>query len=151
MEESTTIFIIVSAFLLVGIFGIFFSSEFNFRESELNISGTSISETLVFSPDKEYHTLFRNFVDPLVTNEREINSIIAKEVSCSNGRAYVKTNSGCFSEDLTPINCPEYTENNEYGCSFGNHYGFFLQIPTQYLQLTNLIRQIFLGLTGKIT
>lgn len=103
-------------------------TEFNFYKSELNINGTIIKETLYFNTDKPYHTLYKTFQSPITTKDDYSikNSILIDSVECDKGYAYFRKNNNCyFSPDFTIKNtCPDYTEDNEYGCSFGNVYGF---------------------------
>ncbi|MEI6058646.1 MAG: DUF2207 domain-containing protein, partial [archaeon] len=129
MEEYKIVLIITAILLACGIisaqFSDFESSGFNFFKSEISINGTRISETLYFKPDQQYHTLFRNFIDPITTQKDLENSIKINSLSCSQGEAYVRTQDGvCYNSNIENTNCLMYTENNEYGCTFGDKYGF---------------------------
>ncbi|MFA5723856.1 MAG: DUF2207 domain-containing protein [Candidatus Pacearchaeota archaeon] len=102
-------------------------NEFNFDKSELNINGTHIKETLNFQTDNKYHTLFRNFESTVTTkNNPKTNSVIMESVSCAIGTPYFRVSGDCYnSPDFTKkVSCPDNTENNEYGCTFGDIYGF---------------------------
>jgi len=130
MKEKSIIAIICIILIILAL-GInyfnFFYSDFNFYKAELTINGTSIKEKLYFNPDKDYHTLFRTFVDPiLIGSSPNTNSILIKNVLCSNGNAYAYSNDGCFSfnNKIESSECLPYTEENEYGCGFGNEKGF---------------------------
>ena len=102
--------------------------EFNFYKSELNINGTNINEKLYFHTDNPYHTLFRNFQSSIGTiNDKYIkNSILINSVKCQEGSAYFRRAGYCYqSPDFTKqVACQQYTEDNEYGCTFGDFYGF---------------------------
>lgn len=133
MREITIISIITLLLLLGGIISVQFSStsiassKFNFYKSEITINDTQITEKLYYQPDKSYHTLFRNFVDPVFESgyEYSVNSVLISSVLCSAGTPYFKTAYGeCFQDNIR-VNCLDYTENNEYGCTFGSQYGFF--------------------------
>jgi len=126
MREKSKIIILSTILVLVGL-GIYFlesnQTKFNFNKSELKIDGEKITENISFSPDKSYHTLYRNFLNPIVTKNYVIkNSIEIINVECSSGTPYFNTQKDCFSsEDV----CLSYTELNEYGCNAGYNYGFF--------------------------
>lgn len=102
-------------------------SEFNFYKSELKINQTNIHEKLYFFTDQEYHTLFRDFQSQITTKNNYVkNSIIISSVKCIKGQPYFRVSGLCylepdFSEHKT---CPPYTEDNEYGCTFRDFYGF---------------------------
>jgi len=131
MKEKPKVIIICLILLVIAI-GInyfnFFSADFNFYRSELTINGTNINEKIFFNPNKNYHTLYRNFYDPLIAEDLSYpNSISINNVKCSQGKNYVYSNFGqCFSyeDKLIQKNCMPYTELNEYGCGFGYETGF---------------------------
>jgi hypothetical protein len=110
----------------LGIVSVQFSnyspSEFNFYKSELIISENQINEKLYYSPDQDYHTLYRNFVDPISTSES--NSIQINSVSCSEGKSYFRSKLDCYDGNKTEIPCYPYTEENEYGCANDGEYCF---------------------------
>ncbi|MFA5258779.1 MAG: hypothetical protein WC402_01780 [Candidatus Pacearchaeota archaeon] len=102
-------------------------NEFNFYKSELEINGTHIKETLNFETDKSYHTLFRNFESTVTVKDNpKTNSVSIESVECALGTPYFRISGDCYSSpDFTKkVSCPDNTENNEYGCTFGNIYGF---------------------------
>lgn len=103
-------------------------NEFNFYKSKLDINGMNIKETLNFYTDKQYHTLFRTFQSPITTKDYSNikNSFSINSVDCLSGSPYFRIKNICYQEpDFTnPVSCPAYTENNEYGCTFGDYYGF---------------------------
>ena len=126
--------------LIIGIitFGVYFAvlsgvnittyNEFNFYKSQLDINGTNVKETLDFNTDQNYHTLFRNFQSKLTTknNPEVTNSISINSVKCEAGSPYFKISGSCYREPdfAKESQCPKYTEDNEYGCTFGDYYGF---------------------------
>ncbi len=128
MKEGALAIIITGILLLIG--GLVFSlqlnlTSFNFYKSELTINGSHIQEKIYYTPDQNYHTLFRNFQSYIASPGENIsNSISIKNVYCSSGTPYYKTFSGCYDSNSIPSNCMNYTEINEYGCTFGNDYGF---------------------------
>jgi hypothetical protein len=132
MKEPTVILILVLVFAVFGTGVACFSvlySDFNFYKAEITANGKTITENLYFQPDKDYHTLYRNFVDEATTkNITIINSIKIKDVQCEQGTAYFRgKDSSCtlFSNGNSENGlCPSYTEDNEYGCTFGNALGF---------------------------
>jgi uncharacterized membrane protein len=136
MKEKKVITILFVIFLVAGL-GIFFFSdsynEFNFYESEITINGKQVTEKLYFKTDKPYHTLFRNFESPVIAkgeSKTPINYMEVSNVECSEGEAYVRDSYGkCtyYRDNDNPIYCMPYTENKEYGCGFGNTYGFSSQ------------------------
>jgi uncharacterized membrane protein len=128
MKEKTVVGIIVLILLLMG-GAVYYlqlnSSGFNFYKSELTINGSQIQEKLSYLTDKEYHTLYRNFQSYIADSGANVaNSISIKEVSCSEGTSYFRTISRCYNNLGVATTCMAYTEKNEYGCSFGNVYGF---------------------------
>lgn len=139
MKEKTIAIIITIILLVIGLLlgmiSPIFSfdklktnsnNKFNFYKSKLDINGREISETLYFHTDKNYHTLFRNFDSPLTINNETKNSVRINSVKCSAGTAYFRINDKCYYKDdfLKPDECVSYTEDNEYGCTFGDTYGF---------------------------
>jgi len=128
---SITLFLGISVFYL----GVFYNTDsfsleynskniFSFYRSEMNVNGDLITEKLSFNPDTSYHTLFRNFVSDLgIDNSSDI---ILLNVSCSSGQAYFvgSSNISLFDDGFIRSEDIPYTENNEYGCTFGNEKGF---------------------------
>ncbi|MFA5855909.1 MAG: DUF2207 domain-containing protein [Candidatus Pacearchaeota archaeon] len=103
-------------------------NEFNFYSAHLDINGAIINEKLYFNPDEDYHTLFRDFETNIYSKDNfDKDTISILNVSCKTGKSYFKTEDYCYSEpDFSKKNiCFDYTENNEYGCTFGNDFGFF--------------------------
>jgi uncharacterized membrane protein len=129
MKEATKIIILTGIFFVLGCVVLYLSitnSDFNFYKAELTAEGNKITERLYFSPDRDYHTLYRNFQSRASTINTNIkNSIVIEDVSCQQGQAYFKEYSKCT---LFPGKmgqpCPAYTEDNEYGCTFGDSLGF---------------------------
>jgi uncharacterized membrane protein len=151
MQEKTSVLIITGILLLIG--GIIYylqlnSSDFNFYKSELLINSNNIEEKLSYSPDKNYHTLYRNF-QSYVSSSEEVypNSVLINKVHCSDGTPYFSTPTNCYNGNI-PVpadGCMSHTEPNEYGCSFGDATGFFKNkeywIGAEYQLLPeNLIR-----------
>lgn len=103
-------------------------NKFNFYKSQLVINGTDIKETLNFQTDQPYHSLFRTFQSTITTKDNSYikNSISVDSVKCQSGDPYFKINNVCYQNPdfKNPVSCPAYTENNEYGCTFGDYYGF---------------------------
>lgn len=133
MKERTlatfiSIFLILAGILFsYAFYAVTLTGNFNFYKSEISVSDLSVSEKLNYRPDEAYHTLYRNFVSPITIpteSIREINSVTFNSVSCSAGQPYVRTYNGCYSDDLSSIICPQFTEANEYGCTFGAQKGF---------------------------
>ena len=131
MKESTIVLILVLVLLLLGAGVVYFSissTKFNFYKAEISADGKTIAETLYFKPNHDYHTLFRNFFNTITAKNITLeNSIQINNVKCSAGTAYLKESSECtlFSNEGKKLDlCPSYTENNEYGCTFGNDLGF---------------------------
>ncbi len=99
------------------------NSKFNFYSSKIVIDGQNIQEELHFKPDQAYHTLYRSFESEIYSfNNSNIyskNYLLIKNVECSHGNYYFKDYYG------NPYpNSYHYTENNEYGCTFGFDTGF---------------------------
>lgn len=129
MQEKTIAIIIGLILIFSGIFVYSLQinySSFNFYKSELTINGTNVQEELSYLADRDYHTLYRNFQSYIsVTGNDYPNSVWIKKVSCSEGNPYFNTLTECYNNDFSmPSDCLSYTEENEYGCSFGNVYGF---------------------------
>lgn len=133
MEEKKEVVIVCLVLLAVASIFFYFTifySGFNFKKSEVSINGNIISEKLYYEPNKPYHTLFRNFKTPIrVISETSCpysqdGCVEISSVSCSEGQAYARDYS-CYTlpEKTRENNCP-YTEPNEYGCTFGDNYGF---------------------------
>ncbi|VVB78980.1 Uncharacterised protein [uncultured archaeon] len=140
-ERNLAITITLILAILGIILGVLFSSgilfsnnftnsyyEFNFYKSDLKINGTHVEEKLYYTPDKNYHTLFRNF-ESLITPKGDYsvkNSVIINSVNCGAGNPYYKISGSCYTmpDFQTQNSCKPYTENNEYGCTFGDTLGF---------------------------
>lgn len=101
-------------------------SQFNFYESDLAINGSNVKEMLHYLTDEDYHTLYRNFQSYInAPNQIISNSVSITNVNCSAGTSYYNTVSSCYNDNsLIPSSCLPYTEPNEYGCTFGDIYGF---------------------------
>ncbi|HPD81748.1 MAG TPA: DUF2207 domain-containing protein [Candidatus Pacearchaeota archaeon] len=123
--ELPVVLIITFLLLLGGALFLFSQpdSKFNFYSSKIVVDGQNIQEELHYNPDKDYHTLYRNFESEIYSiNKSDIyskNYFLIKGVKCSHGNYYFKDYYGNF----YPENYP-YTENNEYGCTFGDVLGF---------------------------
>jgi len=131
MKERTKILIICSVLFVIALslnYLYFFYSSFNFYKSELTINGANITEKVYFSPNQDYHTLYRNFYDPLVIDPgHHSNYIQVNDIKCFSGKPYVYSRSeGCFSFEngINEADCMKFTEENEYGCGFGSVLGF---------------------------
>lgn len=138
MKEKTQITIIVSIILLIGFWQAYlsiFEYDFSFSKTTLTIDGNKVSERLTFIPDKNLHTLYRNLITNIIDNDSMpvsgSGAIIINKSYCSHGMSYWSTYSGKFYTDkinYNPYNYPynkyPYTANNEYGCTFGNTFGF---------------------------
>ncbi|HRZ85558.1 MAG TPA: DUF2207 domain-containing protein [Candidatus Paceibacterota bacterium] len=134
MRETKLVSIVVMILILLGVasilISIFFSFEFNFYKSEISVNGNNIQEKLFYNTDKDYHTLFRNFVSPVLAKGSTpyFESIEVTSISCQDGNPYVYTNDGKYlsynQNALWESKTQPYTERNEYGCTFGNIYGF---------------------------
>ena len=130
MRERSWVIIITVFFILVGLvsstLGAFFYSDFNFYRAEISINGNNIEEKLYFEPDKSYHTLYRNFENPLFLRESNLpNYILIKSVNCQTGAPYAYSSDGkIFSMSNLTVS-KAYIEPGEYGCTFGIPHGFF--------------------------
>lgn len=131
MREEKAVAIWFVVLLIVGLLNIayffFFSSPFNFNKAEIKINNNAIEERLYFHTNREYHTLYRNFVSKIGSDQNS--EILIKEVACSKGLPYFKDYDGNLftfpnSSQAIKQDYLAYTENNEYGCSFGNSLGF---------------------------
>ena len=123
------------------------SSGFNLYSAQLSINGSVVYEMLYFNPDQPYHTLFRTFTSPIVSpGYSNNNSVSITSVGCSAGTPYYRTQSGsCYTFQSTGTNnaCMPNTENNEYGCTFGDVLGFnqgttYTVTATYIINSTNL-------------
>jgi uncharacterized membrane protein YgcG len=128
--ELPIVLIITFILLLGGVLLLFFgsNSEFNFYSSKIVINENTVQEELHYKPDKPYHTLYRGFDTPIyLDNSLETkfgNYILIGDVGCSSGDSYLRDYLGrCYDQGET-ISCYPYTENNEYGCTFGESLGF---------------------------
>lgn len=130
MKESKKVFLIVCIFSIIGLISAIsnnFQTDFNFYKSKLVINQNNVSETLYYKTDQNYHTLYRNFESPIIVNEKDSLEEFIKinKVKCEEGSAYVTDYKNfCYNESLNLGKCMSYTETNEYGCGFGNEYGF---------------------------
>ncbi len=151
MKESTSVTIITIFLLLLGLGSIYLSmfyTSFNFYKTELSINDNEIKETLNYQPNKDYHTLYRNFKSFITTTPVELKAdiIIIDNVDCSEGESYVKDSTDCyFPSKGIRKQCLPYTAFNEYGCGFGYQKGFKkgkdYQITATYiLRPKNLIK-----------
>ena len=71
MEEKGVVALLAAILVVMGLFSMcifLFYADFNFYKSEINVNNTEITEKLFFTPDKDYHTLYRNFITSLVLN-----------------------------------------------------------------------------------
>lgn len=131
MKEKNIVLIVTLIFLILGLIALYSSlvySKFNFYSSKITIDGKTVQEKLHYSPDKPYHTLFRNFYSKIFLNSQDYrpeNSIGINSVSCSQGTAYIMSDYDCYTfPGGIESNCLPYTEDNEYGCTFGDELGF---------------------------
>jgi len=128
MKEVVKISIITGIVVAIGLYLFFIgedsSSEFNFYRAEVNINQSQITETLFYIPNKPYHTLYRDFKGQY---GRIMESILINRVYCSAGTPYFNSEQECYNNnEITPSQgCLPYTELNEYGCTFGNEFGFY--------------------------
>lgn len=127
VNPELPIVLIIAFFLVLFGLGILIlggNSNFNFYSSKIVVDGQNIKEELHFKPDKDYHTLYRSFTSEIYSFDNSDiiskNYILIKEIECSNGNYYFKEYHGkAYPENYA------YTENNEYGCTFGSALGFF--------------------------
>jgi uncharacterized membrane protein len=128
--ELPIVLIVTFILLLGGLSIIVFGDkgEFNFYSSKIVVNGQNIQEELHYKPDKPYHTLYRNFESEVyggVPFDPSENYFIINKIQCSSGYGYVKDTYGnCKNFNFDNNVCFSYTENNEYGCTFGNELGF---------------------------
>jgi hypothetical protein len=128
MREKTKAVIIFLVLAVIGLFvaGIqIFGTGFTFSHASLNVEQRLLVERLEYTANKPYHTLYRNFVTPVSFEAYVKPSIVISKVRCSEGEAYTHAGGSCFkfAEGNYQEYCP-YTEPNEYGCTFGDTYGF---------------------------
>lgn len=121
------LFLIAASF--VAAYFSFYKSDFTFYESRLEFNESNVSEVLLYSPNNNYHTLFRSFLDEsYISPGFGGNSISVLKVSCNGGYPYFfSSNYEFYSFDSGSAvlgNAWEYTQGNEYGCGFGDYYGF---------------------------
>lgn len=121
----------ITILLLLGGIAIIYigeGQEFNFYSSKLNIDGIHVQEELYYKPDKPYHTLYRGFVSEVYwknyVNISSKNYVLFSDVRCSSGNSYIRDYHNLCYNSAGIFNCPDYTEKNEYGCTFGNTLGF---------------------------
>lgn len=129
MKERTIALALTVGLLLIGALVYYVQmndSGFNFYKSELTINGSSVQETLFYQADQDHHTLFRNFQSSLSLKQDNVsNSIVIENVECEKGTPYFDTANNCYNNNsLNPADCLPFTEFNEYGCTFGDVYGF---------------------------
>lgn len=129
MKERNIIILLSIFFLFTGIFiatSAIYNSDFNFNKAELNINNLEIQEKLLYTADKDYHTLYRTFSSPVYTQPAKVkNYIEIKDVKCTEGTPYANDKDlNCFTFPKAELECLANTEANEYGCSFSNIYGF---------------------------
>src|SRR3989338_10195556 len=131
MKEQTIV-VIISVVLLAAALGSAFYfttgdsyyTEFNFYKSFLKVNERNVTERLYYVTNKEYHTLFRTFSNPIVytADFDVVNSIRFVNASCSSGIPYLRTINVCYLFRENRLNeCLPYTEPNEYGCTFGDY------------------------------
>lgn len=129
MKESQIIIILTIVLLICG--GVFFYlntfvfQSFTFESAELSANGNKITEKLDYTPNKDYHTLYRDFIT-IVSDDSFIaeDHIKIDNVICSVGIPYYRDYLNHFYSTETQ-EVLYYTEKNEYGCSFGNDIGFY--------------------------
>jgi uncharacterized membrane protein len=130
LQPEFYIVLIISVILLLGgVAAVYLGiqDKFNFNYSNIIVNGTHIQEELHFNPDKAYHTLFRNFASLVYWKDSPDifpNSVAIENIQCSVGNAYIRDYSGMCYNPAGSSNCYSYTENNEYGCAFGDDLGF---------------------------
>ena len=127
MKEKNIVLIIMLVLTLVSVLILFlslFNTNFNFYKTELTINGNEIRETLYFKPDKDYHTLYRDFSTSIEVSGKPA-EISINDVACESGTPYANSYTQCISfPEKTATNCFPFTEKNELGCTFGNTLGF---------------------------
>jgi hypothetical protein len=155
MNERWTIFVVVTVFLILEGIAIYFSlmeHDFTFYQAKISANEMKITETLKYVPENNLHTLYRNFDSPFVVQQyvgKE--SIKILNVKCSDGKPYAKL-SQClnFSSGNYNLPCLDYTEDNEYGCSFGNERGFIKDKDYEISATYNISTPIFFKYNGEI-
>lgn len=130
MKERSQIILLVIVLLMIcatPAYLMVYMKQFTFYKAELSIDGNVIEEKLYYNPNKPYHTLYRNFETPIIPEDNLNNPSRIKvlQVICSQGTPYYEDNSG-QQYIMTPYHegLLTYTENNEYGCGFGDALGF---------------------------
>jgi uncharacterized membrane protein len=131
MREGKIVAISVIILFVIGCLNIYASiflfQDFNFDKSEITINGNNVQEKLTYNTNKEYHTLYRTFITPLAIDNSSSENIQITSVECPQGTPYVYTGDYQFYtyENSFQLSNPlPYTETNEYGCTFGDTYGF---------------------------
>lgn len=130
MKKRTVAWMIALLLLFIGLSSYFLvnfysdKNQFSYR-TEIKINGTLIEERIYFKPNQDFHSLFHYFDSSISVLGNEENSVKIEKVGCEKGTPYFRTINECYvGENLEKARCPEYTENNEYGCTFGNEFGF---------------------------
>lgn len=131
MKEGKIVAISVMVLFIIGCLNIYASiflfQNFNFDKSELTINGNNVQEKLTYNTNKEYHTLYRNFITPVFVDNSSSENMQMASVDCQQGTAYVYTKDSQFytyNNSFQLSKSLPYTESNEYGCTFGDTYGF---------------------------
>ena len=94
--ELPLVLTITFLLFLIGFLLLFFrgNPDFNFYSSKIVIDGQNITEELHFKPDKDYHTLYRNFENKIYffhhANIYSKNYFLIKSVDCSHGIIILK-------------------------------------------------------------
>ncbi len=130
MKERNVAIALFALFIFLGVLTFcltVFITDFNFYKSHLEINEFTVNEKLYFHTDKPYHTLYRNFLDPLYPPQiNSKNFISLVDITCSGGQPYLRDRSNnCYNvPGFYNVNCQAFTEKNEYGCTFGSALGF---------------------------
>jgi len=127
MKERTEITLLVLLFAIIGLaisYYLIFTTEFTFHSSSIIINNSAIIERLQYSPDQDYHTLYRNFLTPINPSKAGGDHIIINDVKCGSGTAYYKNYDGIFMSFDPSINSLAHTLPNEYGCGYDEYLGF---------------------------
>ena len=127
MKEKVAVTIICIFLLIIGFYiaSTFFTSSFTFSKSEISLNNGVITEKLLFESKESYRTIYRNFFSPVFLSNPGSEAIIVNSVECSSGDDYIYTIiNGCFTGDLSPVECYPNTELNEVGCTYGTVGGF---------------------------
>ncbi|MCX6742514.1 MAG: DUF2207 domain-containing protein [Candidatus Pacearchaeota archaeon] len=135
MREEKAVLIWFIVLLLIGIISMgyifFFSIPFNFNKAEVTINSNFVEERLYYHTDGDYRTLYRTFISKARRDGIQPDAeILISSVSCLEGMPYFRDDYGKIY--VFPKEYPEgtltgslaYTENNEYGCGFGDYLGF---------------------------